>query len=113
MCLGHNTRRFAGIAANEPAYPRTNWICRPGKGLTPRIAGSGPEFIHDFARANCTIGVGAKNGYGHPTQETIEMLAGSGSTTIRSDQHGIALIWRDAEGTLRVWTEHRKSDTLN
>jgi competence protein ComEC len=59
------------------------------------------------------IGVGAGNGYGHPTQETIEMLAGSGSTTIRSDQHGIALIWRDAEGTLRVWTEHRKSDTLN
>ena len=59
------------------------------------------------------IGVGAKNGYGHPTQETIEMLAGSGSTPIRSDQHGITLIWKEADGTLRVWTEHRKSDTLN
>ena len=51
------------------------------------------------------IGVGADNDYGHPTKETLDVLEGSGSTVIRSDKCGIALIWREADGSLRVWTE--------
>ncbi len=51
------------------------------------------------------IGVGAGNEYGHPTDQTLAMLAGVGTVAVRSDRDGIALLGRDEDGTLRVWTE--------
>jgi len=51
------------------------------------------------------IGVGAGNEYGHPTDQTLAMLAGVGTVVVRSDRDGIALLGRDEDGTLRVWTE--------
>lgn len=51
------------------------------------------------------IGVGADNEYGHPTRETLEALAGLGSTTLRSDINGIVLVSRSVSGELRVWRE--------
>ena len=51
------------------------------------------------------VGVGADNEYGHPTEETLAMLSAVGSTPIRTDRSGIALVGRDAGGILRVWTE--------
>jgi competence protein ComEC len=53
------------------------------------------------------IGVGADNEYGHPTRETLDVLAGVGSTTLRSDLHGIVLVSRSATGELRVWRERQ------
>lgn len=51
------------------------------------------------------IGVGAANEYGHPTAETLAILAGSGSTVVRSDTNGTALVSRGADGLLSVWRE--------
>jgi competence protein ComEC len=51
------------------------------------------------------IGVGAENEYGHPTAETLAILAGSGSTVVRSDTNGTALVSRGADGVLSVWRE--------
>jgi competence protein ComEC len=51
------------------------------------------------------IGVGANNEYGHPTAETLYVLAGIGSTIARSDLNGIVLVWRTSDGELRVWRE--------
>lgn len=56
------------------------------------------------------IGVGADNEYGHPTTETLDALAGLGSTTLRSDLNGIVLVSRSMSGELRVWRE-RQPDT--
>jgi competence protein ComEC len=53
------------------------------------------------------IGVGADNEYGHPTRETLDILAGLGSTTLRSDLHGIVLVSRSETGELRVWRERQ------
>ncbi len=51
------------------------------------------------------IGVGADNDYGHPTADALDMLAGTGTTVVRSDLNGIAFVWRTATGQLRVWRE--------
>ena len=51
------------------------------------------------------IGVGAENDYGHPTSETLDLLAAVGSTVARSDLNGIVLVWRTSTGELRVWRE--------
>ena len=38
------------------------------------------------------IGVGADNGYGHPAPGILAALDAAGSTVVRSDQHGMALL---------------------
>ncbi|SDS87654.1 ComEC/Rec2 family competence protein [Microterricola viridarii] len=56
------------------------------------------------------IGVGADNGYGHPTSALLEMLEGSGTRAFRSDLHGLVLVApRPAGGVdaLRVWSARR------
>jgi competence protein ComEC len=51
------------------------------------------------------IGVGADNDYGHPTADALDMLAGTGTSVVRSDLNGISLVWRTTAGDLRVWRE--------
>lgn len=52
------------------------------------------------------IGVGADNGYGHPTERILDLLAESGTTVARTDRHGLVLLAPGAEpGTVRLWTE--------
>lgn len=51
------------------------------------------------------IGVGAENDYGHPTADSLDMLAGTGTSVVRSDLNGISLVWRTTAGDLRVWRE--------
>lgn len=51
------------------------------------------------------IGVGADNDYGHPTVEALDLLFSTGTTVIRSDRNGIALLERGESGELRVWRE--------
>lgn len=64
-----------------------------------------PELYRRVHAPVALIGVGADNDYGHPTDETLDVLAGVGSTVSRSDLNGIALVWRTANGELRVWRE--------
>ncbi|MEY4313194.1 MAG: hypothetical protein RLZZ319_703, partial [Actinomycetota bacterium] len=51
------------------------------------------------------IGVGADNEYGHPTDAALDLFASTGTTVVRSDRNGIALLERDESGALRVWRE--------
>ena len=64
-----------------------------------------PELYRRIRAPVALIGVGADNGYGHPTAETLDVLAGVGSTVARSDLNGIVLVWRTSNGELRVWRE--------
>ena len=51
------------------------------------------------------IGVGADNGYGHPTADLLDMLAAAGTTPFRSDDDGLVLLSPGADGGVAVWTE--------
>ena len=64
-----------------------------------------PELYRRLRPTIALIGVGADNEYGHPTPETLTMLAALGSTVLRSDTSGISLVAPHVSGTLRVWTE--------
>ncbi|WP_309711690.1 ComEC/Rec2 family competence protein, partial [Pseudolysinimonas sp.] len=51
------------------------------------------------------IGVGADNGYGHPTQGLLGILAATGTTPLRTDLNGLILIAPgDSPGEVEVWT---------
>lgn len=52
------------------------------------------------------IGVGADNGYGHPTDSLLRVLAEQGTLAVRSDIQGMALLSPRPDGTVSVWTEH-------
>lgn len=53
------------------------------------------------------IGVGAGNGYGHPTEALLGMLAASGTTPLRTDEHGLILVAPgERPGEVDVWTAH-------
>jgi len=52
------------------------------------------------------VGVGAQNGYGHPTQALLDILAGVGTAMYRTDLDGMLLLEPgDEPGTVSVWTE--------
>lgn len=55
------------------------------------------------------IGVGADNGYGHPTDRVLELLAASGTITIRTDRAGTSLLTADGDG-FRLWSERAADD---
>jgi len=51
------------------------------------------------------IGVGADNGYGHPTDRLLDILARSGIAPLRTDQDGLILLAPGTTaGTVTVWT---------
>ena len=52
------------------------------------------------------IGVGADNGYGHPTAHLLDILAETGTVAERTDLHGLILVSPGATpGAVSVWTE--------
>jgi competence protein ComEC len=52
------------------------------------------------------IGVGADNGYGHPTDAVLGILAASGTTALRTDLDGLILVAPgNGPGEADVWTE--------
>ncbi len=51
------------------------------------------------------IGVGADNGYGHPTQRALSMLDHSGTAVFRTDERGTTVLSRSTDHTIRVWAE--------
>ncbi|WP_160329730.1 ComEC/Rec2 family competence protein [Microterricola viridarii] len=68
------------------------------------------ELYRSLAAPLGLIGVGADNGYGHPTSSLLATLKASGTRAFRSDLHGLVLVSpRPAEhdAALRVWTERR------
>lgn len=71
--------------------------------------GSADQNARLYARLEAivgVIGVGAENGYGHPTDELLGILSAAGTTAVRTDLDGLALLAPGEEpGTLRVWTQ--------
>ncbi|CAN5133435.1 hypothetical protein BH09ACT5_BH09ACT5_13220 [soil metagenome] len=52
------------------------------------------------------IGVGAENGYGHPTERLLDILSRAGTVAVRTDEHGLLLVSPgDGPGAVSVWTE--------
>jgi competence protein ComEC len=69
-------------------------------------ADQSPRLYERVQAAVGMIGVGADNGYGHPTQEILDTLASVGTTVTRTDAQGMALLAPgDEPGTVAVWTE--------
>ncbi|MHA6667914.1 ComEC/Rec2 family competence protein [Homoserinimonas sp. A447] len=56
------------------------------------------------------IGVGADNDYGHPTEQTLDLLGATGTEVVRTDRSGLALISLRG-GELVLWTEHDSTNT--
>ncbi|GAA1812058.1 ComEC/Rec2 family competence protein [Agromyces neolithicus] len=50
------------------------------------------------------IGVGAENGYGHPTDRLLDLLARTGTAAVRTDRTGTALLTAADDG-FTLWTE--------
>lgn len=50
------------------------------------------------------VGVGAENGYGHPTDALLDLLADAGTTVVRSDRVGAAALVV-GDGGVRLWSE--------
>jgi competence protein ComEC len=61
----------------------------------------------DLGAPIALIGVGADNTYGHPAAGLLDVLAAAGSTVVRSDVHGLALLAPGGAGSgaLRLWLE--------
>jgi competence protein ComEC len=70
--------------------------------------GSADQSADVYARLDATvglIGVGADNGYGHPAETLLGMLAAAGTTPVPSDVHGLVLVAPGgAPGEVDVWT---------
>jgi competence protein ComEC len=61
--------------------------------------------LYELLRASVgLIGVGSDNDYGHPTDDTLNLLHATGTQVVRTDQYGLSLVsLRDGE--LQLWTE--------
>ena len=51
------------------------------------------------------VGVGIDNGYGHPTDKLLDILAGVGTLAARTDLQGMILVSPRVEGGASVWSE--------
>jgi competence protein ComEC len=52
------------------------------------------------------VGVGADNGYGHPTRRVLDLLTTAGTSVARTDTDGMVLVGPgDKPGTVTVWTQ--------
>lgn len=71
--------------------------------------GSADQSAEVYERLAATvgvIGVGAENGYGHPTESLLDLLASVGTAAVRTDDSGLILLAPgDEPGSVSVWTE--------
>lgn len=72
------------------------------------------EFIDAVRPAVAVIGVGKKNTYGHPSDETLQRFTERNIPVYRTDLDGAVGIWKDRKGRLRVCTvcERPRKGTL-
>ena len=69
-------------------------------------ADQSPAFYGATGAAVGLMGVGAGNDYHHPTARLLRILRADRIAPFRTDQDGLLLVARAADGGLRVWTEH-------
>jgi len=69
--------------------------------------GSADQSARLYGQLDATvglIGVGADNDYGHPTDALLGILASTGTTALRTDEHGLILVAPGDGGEVDVWT---------
>ncbi|MRG61553.1 MBL fold metallo-hydrolase [Agromyces sp. CFH 90414] len=71
--------------------------------------GSADQSAQVYSAAAATVGivgVGADNGYGHPTGHLLDLLASAGTAVVRTDLAGTSLI-TVVDGEFELWSERR------
>lgn len=63
------------------------------------------RIYHELGATVGLIGVGADNGYGHPTARLLELLGDAGTSAVRTDRSGTAVLTADGAGGFRLWSE--------
>lgn len=90
----------------------------PGEVDVVKVAhhGSGDQSPELYADLRATVGlisVGRENGYGHPTDTVLDILAAAGTLALRTDQQGLLVIAPGpGGGALTVWSETVQSETV-
>jgi competence protein ComEC len=57
-----------------------------------------PELYRSIGARIALVSVGEHNGYGHPAEDTLAMLATAGMVLARSDQQGTVVLRPDGDG---------------
>ena len=65
---------------------------------------SGSAFLKEATPKISVVSAGAKNTYGHPTQEALGRLAGIGAKIYRTDKNGLVKLIVDSD-KLRIYTD--------
>jgi competence protein ComEC len=69
-------------------------------------ADQSPALYAELQATVGLVGVGADNGYGHPTADALEMLEASGTTVARSDLDGLVVLSSgERSGGVLLWSE--------
>jgi len=111
--------RAAGFSAvflgdlGEAAQARMARASRPPPVDLVKVAhhGSADQYPTLYAELDAhvaVIGVGAGNGYGHPTASALDLVADQGAAVVRTDQLGTALLSVD-DGVFRLWSERNRA----
>ena len=101
---------FLGDLGNEP-QARVLGANRIGPVDVVKVAHHGsadqnPRMYQTVRARVGIIGVGAHNGYGHPTPTLLGILAAVGTSAERTDRQGMILVAPGQHGTVLVWSEH-------
>ncbi|MFZ2964390.1 MAG: MBL fold metallo-hydrolase, partial [Rhodoglobus sp.] len=119
------TLAFEGVGACIDGCLRSIFLGDLGESAQDRLIAAGPVPVVDVVKVGHhgsadqsprlyerlgavvgAIGVGADNGYGHPTERLLQILADAGTTPARTDEDGLILLAPGTEeGTVRVWTQ--------
>ncbi|GAA1966958.1 ComEC/Rec2 family competence protein [Agromyces allii] len=99
----------------EEAQARMLADAAPGRVDLVKVAHHGSadqsERLYEALSATVgVIGVGADNGYGHPTDRLLELLDRLGTVPVRSDRSGTSLLTATGDGGFRLWTERSAGD---
>lgn len=113
VVLDVRTSGFRGVFLGdlgEGAQTRLLREARPGGADLVKVAhhGSADQSAALYAELRADlgiIGVGADNGYGHPTRQLLDLLEETRTPVVRTDRSGTALFTID-DGGFRLWAEH-------
>lgn len=110
--IGEGPNRITMLALGDTGYDAQQRLLQDLAGThfdLVKVAHHGSRDQHpDLYRAIRSgyglVSVGADNGYGHPSPDTLALLDRSGTAALRTDEHGsIAISVRD--GDIHIWVE--------
>lgn len=102
---------FLGDLGAEPQSRLTRLGVAPVDVVKVSHHGSADQDSELYAAAAARvglIGVGAENGYGHPTRTALEILDLVGTAAWRTDRCGVVLVAPEPGTGVRVWSEHAR-----